>query len=179
MSVACRCPELLERLRARLRAGDSWLEAAAALGISKGAVSGLIRRHGMGDGTPPPPPPKAPRHTPAEGRPLLEAIRLHLRRGLTVREASLAAGTTVDVGRGLIRRHGTGPMPPKPEPEPLVMGSPAPGCCAWPSGNGPYTFECRSPAQPGRSYCAHHHKVAFIRVREPTGAPFILPVRAA
>lgn len=161
-------PELLKQVRARLRAGDSVREAAAALGVSLGTVAGLLRRHGLGEE------PCPQRRRVEDTRRLVEAIRAGLRRGLDVAAASRAVGVTDSVGRGLIRRHGRGDAPKAtPLAAPLAIqpieipGCPREGCCAWPTSDGhPWTF-CNRARQPGRPYCAEHLQRAFVRHHSP------------
>jgi len=37
-----------------------------------------------------------------------------------------------------------------------------PDFCQWPSGDGPYTFECNNPVMPNRPYCACHCDRAYV-----------------
>lgn len=39
------------------------------------------------------------------------------------------------------------------------------GLCLWPSGEGPYSFECNETANIGKPYCAEHSRRAYRRTR--------------
>jgi hypothetical protein len=37
--------------------------------------------------------------------------------------------------------------------------------CMWPSGSGPFTFECPEPVQPATPYCREHNRLAYVPMR--------------
>jgi GcrA cell cycle regulator len=78
----------------------------------------------------------------------------------------------------IIARRAAKPPTPSPQPpggprtavrfEPVVRPPPPPRTCSWPLGEpGTASFRfCGKPSDPGRSYCADHCRLAYVKIKD-------------
>jgi GcrA cell cycle regulator len=160
--------ELTDRARALWDEGHSTAEIGRRLGVSKNAVIGKahrldwparpspIKNRWPDSTTRPPPQPGQPRVPPVTLAPLPSLSAPATREPIVIPE----------------------PPPRPPPPKPVFVAPPKPAAlpkpygrvttCCWPIGEpGTLTFRfCNAESVPGKSYCAEHAQLAYVRVRD-------------
>jgi GcrA cell cycle regulator len=135
-----RIAEQLETVRQLLAAGRSWGEIGAQLGISRHAVSGMVRRYIYG----------------AENGYRNPALADVERRPYSRKKGAVALSPS-----------GSQPLREPQAPRLALVAAPpipAPKHCQWPMGKRRPWHCCGQPAEPGRPYCAPHCSVAYVRL---------------
>jgi len=91
-----------------------------------------------------------------------------LEQGHTFTQAGEIMNTTKGAIAGAQHRHLAGKAPlPKPKP---VLQFPPSGMCLWITGSprdGTGEFPCKNHAEPGRSFCAEHYRIAYLKRTAP------------
>ncbi len=163
-------PERIARLSQLLGEGKSRGQIAAMWNVGKGAIVAKVRRLQIPGGPPP-----SMRLSPEQERRAVELWNDGATCAQIERETGLKSATAFASRRSDCRPRRPGPQPaPKPDarktppPSPLQLGR-VTECC-WPIGEpGSRGFRmCDEPTEPGRSYCAPHCNVAYVRVSHAT-----------